>query len=141
MIRKDDIHDPVSKYIPEHLNRSKASFDVLYKILESNKHSDVTFVLDFSFQSKVDYSIIKTWCDERRIDLKSILVTCSDEKVWAERFNKRANNPLPNQVITNFDDLKEHYVDLQILPEDGELLVDTVNTVEVIVEKLLKIIT
>ncbi len=136
ILRKDDIHDPVSMFIPEHVNRSKASYAVLYRILESNIHTDVTFILDFSFQTKGDFSVINDWCKERGVTLKSVLVTCTDEELWAERFNKRADNPAPNQTITNFEGLKKHYGTLQLALEEGELLIDTVRPIEGLLEEV-----
>ncbi len=139
ILRKDDMHDSVAKYIPEHSDRSRASFAVLYKILESNLHSNITFILDFSFQSSEDFSIIKNWCAERGAELRSILVTCSDEKVWAERFNKRALNPTPNQTITDFEELRKHYGTMQLSPEAGEIVIDTIMPVDEILGDIIKI--
>lgn len=130
IFRKDDIYDSLYLHLDEHDKRSKLSYEILYKILETNLNNNSTFILDFPFQNSADYSIIEKWTTERNINFKSILVTCSDEKLWAERFNIRAENPAPNQLITNFDELKEHYVTLQIDPEQGELVVDTVESVE-----------
>ena len=138
VIRKDDIYDPVTEYVTEHSSRNKLSHTILYKILQSNIHSDVTFILDFAFQNPQDFSIIKNWCSERNVDFKFILVTCSDEGIWAERFNKRAENPAPNQLIKNFDDLKKHYGTMQLVPEQSELLVDTIQSVEEIMSKVLE---
>ena len=125
ILRKDDFYDPISNYIEEHQKRNILSHDILYKILQSNIHTETTFILDFAFQTPADYSLIKNWCIEGEIEFKSILVTCSNEKVWADRFNKRAENPLPNQLITNFDELKKHYGTMEIGAEENELVVDT----------------
>jgi tRNA uridine 5-carbamoylmethylation protein Kti12 len=130
ILRKDDFYDPISLYVNEHRDRNKLCHEILYSVLESNKHSDATFVLDFAFQNQSDFFIIKTWCIERNVELKSILVTCSDEKLWATRFNKRAENPAPNQLITNFEGLKNHYGNMEVISEAGELVVDTVESVE-----------
>lgn len=134
IIRKDDLYDPIARFVPEQLNRNIISHDILYRILESNAHTDATFILDFGFQTPGDFAIIKRWCSNHNVKMKSIVVTCSDEKIWAERFNKRAENPAPNQLITNFEKLKEYYGDLKIAIEEGELLVDTVNAVDEIVD-------
>lgn len=140
ILRKDDFYDPVSNYIEEHQKRNILSHNILYKVLQSNTHTETTFILDFAFQTSNDYSLIKNWCIERGIEFKSILVTCSDEKVWAVRFNKRANNPAPNQLITNFDELKKHYGTMEIESEGNELMVDTVDSVEVLIQKVEKFI-
>lgn len=130
VLRKDDFYDPASLYIKEHQERNRLCHEILYSVLESNRHSDTTFILDFAFQNQSDFSSIKTWCTERRVELKSILVTCSDQKVWAARFNKRAEHPAPNQLITNFEALKKYYGTMEIVSESGELVVDTIEPVE-----------
>lgn len=134
VIRKDDIYDSASGLITDHVNKNILSHSILYKILGSNIHSDTTFVLDFPFQNSKDYSIIKNWCVENNVVFKSILVTCSDEVLWAKRFNKRAENPAPNQLITNFDELKKHYGTMEMEAEEGELIVDTINSVDALVK-------
>ncbi len=138
ILRKDDIYDPVSEYVNEHSERNKASHGILYKILESNVHSNSTFVLDFAFQNSSDYSIIKNWCMERDVEFKSVLVTCSDEKLWAERLDRRAENPTPNQLITSFEGFKKHYGTMYVEPEQGELVVDSVKPVEEIIQAVLE---
>lgn len=140
ILRKDDFYDPISNYIEGHQKRNTLSHEILYTILESNVHTDTTFILDFAFQTPTDYSLIKNWCLKREVEFKSILVTCSDEKVWAERFNKRSENPLPNQLITNFDELKKHYGTMEVELEENELMVDTVDSIEVLIQKVEKFI-
>jgi hypothetical protein len=68
--------------------------------------------------------------------LKSILCICSDEKIWADRFNIRKLNPLPNQLITDFAELKNYYKDLSIKPIHDELVIDTIESVDSIVNKV-----
>ncbi len=138
ILRKDDIYDPVSEYVKEHSDRNKLSHGILYKILESNIHSDATFILDFAFQNSSDYSIIKNWCAERNVQFKSVLVTCSDEKLWAERLDKRSENPTPNQLITSFEGFKKYYGTMHIEPEQDELVVDTVKSVEEIIQEVVE---
>lgn len=138
VLRKDDFYDPASVFLKDHGERNRLSHDTLYKILESNAHTNATFILDFAFQNEKDFSMIKDWCAEHNIELKSILVTCSDETTWAERFNKRAESPAPNQLITNFDELKKYYGFMQIEKEPEELLVDTKNSIKIILNEVLE---
>lgn len=136
ILRKDDFYDPISSFLTEHANRNVLCHQIMYEILESNTHSDATFILDFAFQNDRDLTTIKDWCRGKDVSLKTILVTCSDEKVWAERFNMRADNPMPNQLITNFDELKKYYGTMQIVPDTGEQVLDTVKPVEVLLEEI-----
>jgi hypothetical protein len=59
------------------------------------------------------------------VQLKTILVICSDEQIWSDRFKERAKNQAPNQLITDFEGFKARYKVMQLKPDDGELLVDT----------------
>ncbi|MFA6301319.1 MAG: AAA family ATPase [Candidatus Paceibacterota bacterium] len=132
VLRKDDIYDVVSEFIESHQVRNKISYGSLYAILESNIKTNCSFIIDFPFHSIEHFSIIKKWCGEKEVELNSILVICSDERIWAERFNERTKNPKPNQLITNFEKMKENYKDMEVIPEKGELVVDTVKTPEVL---------
>ncbi|GIP36491.1 hypothetical protein J2TS4_57010 [Paenibacillus sp. J2TS4] len=75
------------------------------------------------------------WLENQKYSFKSILCICSDEKTWADRLNIRKIDPLPNQMITDFDELKKYYTDLSTKPFDGELVVDTVEAVDSIIDK------
>jgi hypothetical protein len=63
-------------------------------------------------------------------------VICSDREVWKERFNKRSENPAPNQLTTDLDELERHYGDLNLKPLEGEIVVDTVESAESILKQL-----
>ncbi|MCX6753253.1 MAG: AAA family ATPase [Candidatus Nomurabacteria bacterium] len=130
ILRKDDIYDLLSDFIEDHKIKNEISYGSLYSILETNKQTNSVFIVDYPFNKIEHFSIIKDWCKENNVELKSILVTCSDEVVWAERFNTRAESPKPNQLLTNFEELKKHYDTMQIKPENGELSIDTLNSEE-----------
>ena len=136
ILRKDDIYDVASEFIEDHQTKNKISYGSLYKILESNIQTEGTFILDYPFQTVDDLSIIKKWCEGRNIELKSILVTCSDESVWAERFNVRAENPKPNQLLTNFEAMKKHYGTMQLIPMEGEVMIDTNKPQEILLSEV-----
>jgi tRNA uridine 5-carbamoylmethylation protein Kti12 len=140
LLRKDDIYDVASTYVNDHSTRNKIAFDSLYQILLSNVKSAVCFILDYPFQSTTDLAIIKTWCTDHKVSLRSILVTCSDETRWAQRFNERAKCPQPNQLITDFEVLRKRYDTMQLIPEDGELLVDTIEEIPVLLKRIIEFI-
>jgi predicted kinase len=136
VLRKDDLYDAVSEFIAEHGARNRVSYQALYSILESNSKTDSTFILDYPFQHPGDLAIVRKWSAEHGTTLKSILVTCSDEALWSRRLAERANNPTPNQIITDFQSLRELYGAMQLAPEVDELSVDTVDTVENILPRV-----
>jgi hypothetical protein len=46
--------------------------------------------------------------------------------MWVKRFEERAKNPEPNQLVTDYFIFEKMYGSMQILPEEDELLVDTI---------------
>jgi len=131
LLSKDDLYDPLANRIADHSVKNVLSYQLLYQLLEANLSTDVCLALDFPFQNDEDLAMIEAWSKKHKISLKSVLVTCSDEYVWAERFNQRAENPKPNQLITDFVELKKHYKDvMQLLPKKGELVVDSSDPLE-----------
>ncbi|CAM3911551.1 AAA family ATPase [Mucilaginibacter galii] len=127
IIRKDDIYDQVIQLSVSHELRNKITFNIIYSILRSNIHNASTLIIDCPFQYDEDIKVLREWCKIHCVQLKTILVTCSDENIWAERFNERAKNPAPNQLITNFEAFRDRYQLMHIKPDDGELLVDTID--------------
>ncbi len=125
VIHKDDIYDGLALDIADHGARNNAAHRILYAILESNVHSNAAIILDFPFQNAADFAIIESWCKEYRVILKSILVTCTNEQVWRERLILRSQNPLPNQLIYDFDKLKHRYGSMHVEPAPTELLIDS----------------
>ncbi len=136
ILRKDDIYDSAATYVGDHVVRNKISYDSLFKILESNISSGTSIILDYPFQRDEEVISLQVWCKERNLHLVSVLVTCSDREVWKQRFNKRSQNPSPNQLITDLDQLEQHYGDLHLNPMDGEIVVDTVESVETMLKQL-----
>ncbi|OPA75096.1 hypothetical protein BVG16_21020 [Paenibacillus selenitireducens] len=136
IIRKDDFYDVIAGYHDDHEQRNKVSYGILFRLLESNKKMNGSFILDFPFNQEEDMNRFSNWLKEHNYDLKSVLCICSNEKIWAERFNVRCINPKPNQLITDFLELKKYYVDLSIKPFEGELVVDTIDKLETIMNKI-----
>jgi len=137
VIRKDDYYDVIANYNENHEQRNKVSYGILFRLLQTNAGTNMRYILDFPFNREEEMSKFAQWLVNRNYVLRSILCICSDEKMWADRFNVRKLNPLPNQLITDFYELKNYYKDLNIKPIDGELVIDTVESVDSIVDKVL----
>ncbi|MNJ61779.1 hypothetical protein D3C77_575850 [compost metagenome] len=60
---------------------------------------------------------------------------CSDESIWSERLTDRSINPLPNQLITNLAELKKHYKDATTELLEGEIILDTVQDKEILINQ------
>jgi adenylate kinase family enzyme len=136
VLRKDDIYHVSAKQVDTHENRNDISYETIYKILEANVETDCTFILDCPFQYPGDLELIRTWCDTFKVQLRSILVTCSDEIMWAERIAQRDERPYNIHHFTDFERLKEFYGTMHLTPEPDELLVDTVHPIEASIKKI-----
>jgi len=136
LIRKDDLYDTAAKVVDEHTGRNQIAYSGLYKILESNLNSSTTVILDYPFQHDGDTAIIKNWCTKHTVLLKSVLVTCSDKKLWSDRLSTRAENPNPNQLVTDYNEFEKMYGTMLLEAEEGELMVDSINPTETIIEQV-----
>lgn len=134
IIRKDDIYDSIAAYVDEHENRNKACYDTLHKILESNILNGIDVIVDAGFHNLDQVLQFKNWILYKKAIFVPLLCICSDEDIWAERFNKRSLNPQPNNLITNFEELKLHYKDLRTESLNNEMVLDTINNIDVLVE-------
>lgn len=138
VVRKDDIYDSIAVYIDNHETRNKACYDILYKIIETNLLGGVDIIVDAGFHYIDQVLKFESWVKSRNVDFISLLCICSNEKVWAERFNKRKLNPQPNNLITDFNELKIHYKDLSTKSLENEIVLDTINDISILVEKALR---
>ncbi len=136
ILRKDDIYDSTAPYVEDHAIRNKISYDSLFKILESNTSSGTSIILDYPFQRDEEVVNLWKWCKEQNLHFVSVLVICSDQELWKERFNKRSENPAPNQLITDLDEMERHYGNLDLKPLEGEIVVDTIESIETILKQL-----
>lgn len=136
VLRKDDIYHVSAKQIETHESRNDVSYDTIYKILEANVDVDCTFILDCPFQYPGDLELIRTWSSTYNVTLLSILVTCSDEIVWAERISNREERPYNIHHFTDFERLKDFYGTMHLTPETDELLIDTIHPIETSMQKI-----
>lgn len=136
ILRKDDIYDVASGIIKDHQERNEISYGSLYAILKSNARNNCVFIVDYPFYSTDHFSIIKKWCKNNKVELKSILSICSDEIIWDKRLVARTKNPKPNQHVTNIKELKKHCGNIEISPEKGELVIDTIKSKKTLLDDI-----
>lgn len=136
VLHKDDIYDSVAGFVSEHSLRNKICFDFLYRFLQTVIDTNAMIILDFGLNNIEDVCRLKNWIEERGGGFKIIHCICSDESIWSERLAERSVNPLPNQLITNLSELKEHYKNFKMKYIDGELIVDTVEEKNALIAKV-----
>jgi hypothetical protein len=125
IVKKDDIYDCIHLEISKMANRNEICYNIIYKIIETNLLSNTDLIIDCPFKDHEELKKLSLFINERNGQLKSILCNCSDPDVWEERFNKSKIKPEPNNSITDFNELKNTYVNLALEKYDDELVVDT----------------
>ncbi|TFZ63060.1 ATP-binding protein [Hymenobacter sp. UV11] len=136
LLSKDSIHDALANILLDQSQLGQIAYTCLYATLAANSQQECTFILDYPFQTTADIRRLRAWCAAHTTTLYSVVVHCSQERVWAARFNQRALNPLPNQLITDFTGLKQHYGELNITLESGELLVDSLASIPEVLDQV-----
>lgn len=127
VVRKDDVYDACINYLNIHNERNLLCTDVMRNIIETNIIKGVDVIVDDSCHYIEQISEFTQWTKKRGFELISFLCICSDEVIWSERFNKRSINQKPNQMITNFSELKQHYKDLNTECVESEHILDSSN--------------
>jgi len=135
IIRKDDIYDSISNYIQDHDTRNKFCYKLIYQIMQTNLNCNADLIIDAPFPEILE---LQNWIYYNNGELKPILCVCSDENLWADRFNQRKLDPKPNNIITDFEEMKKHYGTLRINPIEGELVLDSSNDIEVLMTQTLE---
>ncbi|MBD3920411.1 AAA family ATPase [Paenibacillus sp. PR3] len=141
VLHKDDLYDSIASRVTEHGSRNQICFDFLYRFLETIIYTKASIVLDFGFNHIRDALNLKDWIESRGGTLHAFQCVCSDDSVWSDRLTKRSMQPLPNQLITNLAQLKQHYQDAnaeQLL--DGEIILDTVQDTESLTNQALSLV-
>jgi Cdc6-like AAA superfamily ATPase len=125
ILRKDDIYDAFPPSVAEHQSKNKVCYDSLFKILESNRETNASFIIDYPFQKNEDLLSFKKWLSKKGFNSKFLFINSLNEKK-------------SDQSLADFDQLKSHYDDLKIEPIEGELLLDSANRIESLIEEAVK---
>ena len=136
VLRKDDIYDALSVEIQSHARKSQLSYRVIQAQILTQLGNGRGVIVDSSLHDPTHLQTFLGWCQRHQVPVKTLLITCSDHVLWAERFNQRGANPKPNQLITHFSQLKRHYGDLDTEPLEGEWVIDSAEAFEVNLAKM-----
>lgn len=138
VVRKDDVYDSIAPYIENYEITNKACYDILYRIIETNLSNGIDIIVDAGFHDIDQVLQFKRWVKSKKGYFISILCICSNEEIWAERFNKRKLNLQPNNLITDFHKLKIHYKDLETELLENEIILDSIDDIYILIEKTCK---
>lgn len=138
VLHKDDIYDAVANDVSAHEARNQISFDFLYRFLHTVLATDANVILDYGFNHSEAAFKFKHWVEERGGKLMTLHCICSDDYTWAQRLAERSKAPTANQLITDLDELKEHYQHVKTEFLDGEIVLDTVQPIASLMEQVSK---
>lgn len=130
IIRKDDVYDSLASAISEHFDRNTLCTQIMKKMILTQIKNETSVIIDNTLHYPNQIQDFQEWVRQKGGKLISILVMCSDEEIWKERFNKRKLSPQPNNLITDFDELKKHYKQLYTEPMTNELVLDSVKQID-----------
>ena len=136
VIRKDDIYDSLSMYNLEHSNKNGATYDIIAKIIQTNIDTGSDLIVDFSLAHNPYYEHFLSKIHFKNSRVYQFLCICSDKEEWNKRMEKRMVNPLPNQLFKSAKEAAEYYSKLNIEPLENEVVIDSVDDISVILEKI-----
>ena len=140
IFRKDDIYDKLSRYDLSHNEINVASYDILSEIIATNIYTNNDLIIDVSlvhtpylnqFLSKINLNNCKVY---------HFLCICSNHNEWKDRMSKRIANPLPNQFFKSVEEAEEHYNKLHKELLNDEILIDSSEDIESIINYIVEII-
>lgn len=137
VIRKDDIYNALSIHIQDHSVRNDACELSIHSMVTSQLNNGVDIIVDTSWNHPEQVERFGTTIDSAGGVLLSFLCRCVDLAVWKERFSRRSADPQPNNIITDFGQLLDHYNGVPIEPLLNEIFLDTSPEIEVLVRTVL----
>ncbi len=123
--RKDDVYDALVEELADHQKRNIICEKVLQNIILTTLNNNNDLILDHSCHHPGHYSRLKQWVNQCQGKWISMVVTCSDRSLWAERIAARSIHPKPNQWITDFEQLEAYYGNMEVETFPEELVIDT----------------
>ena len=129
VLRKDDIYDSINIEL-SHSQKTKISYDVLAKIIQTNLDLGNDIIVDIALPHRpyIEEFLGKIGFDNNK--LISFFCICSDHDEWKRRWTERMKNPAPNQLFISLDEVDNYYKDFDFTLLDGEIIVDSVNDVQ-----------
>ena len=138
VLRKDDIYDSISNNKMNHSDKNQISYKILANLLQTSINNNNNTIVDFSlYHNQYLYEFLKK-INTNNSSIYHILCTCSNNLIWESRLKKRFKNPSPNQLFKSVKEARDHYNNLNCIPLDDEVLIDSSNKIELIIEKILQ---
>lgn len=136
VLRKDDIYDELAGYGMKHSDLNNASYDVLIKVLQSNIDRGCNLIVDIGLLHRPYMEQFLSKLNLKGVRVIQFLCICSKHEEWKKRMEQRLINPAPNQCFKSVKWAEAHYEKMDIGPFKGELVIDSANSVPVMMEEI-----
>lgn len=140
VLRKDDIFDPLSVHLSNNSINNSACYDILASITQKNIDNKVDVIIDIALPHNEYYNMFLSKLNLNDVKVFSFLCDCSDEELWLSRWEKRFENPLPNQHFESLEEIKNHYSKMNISLMENECYIDSIHDTEKLLSKILSFI-
>ena len=140
ILRKDDIFDQLSKHENDIAVLNSASYDILAKQIQTCIDNQSDVIVDVALQQTPSLNEFLSKIDFKNSTIYRFFCDCSDDNIWLDRWRTRLKNPLPNQYFKSIDEIVEHYGKCEIEPLTGEVILDSVNSVDYLLDKIMETI-
>ena len=138
VIRSDDIYDVVAvNYEPEFQLIKGIVYDIIPAIVNANIKLGNDLILDIGLAHQ-DY--MKQFMDKLALDNAKVIMflcDCSDDEIWCKRIEERILNPTPNQLFESSSEALEYYNKLNLDPLENEIMLDSIEALDVLVDQVL----
>ena len=140
VLRKDDIFDQLAEYETDIAILNSASYDILAKQIQTCIDNQSDVIVDVALQHTPSLNEFLRKINFKDGAIYRFFCDCSDNDLWLERWQTRLKNPLPNQYFKSIDEIVEHYGKCEIDPLHGEFILDSVNSVDYLLDKIVETI-
>jgi len=120
----------------KHSMNNSSTYDIITRIIQTNIDIGSDVIVDISLAHNPCYEQFLSKIDFNNSKVYQFLCICSDKEEWSKRIEKRLANPLPNQLFKSVEEAKEYYNRLHIEPLDNEVVIDSIDDISVILERI-----
>lgn len=137
VFRKDDIIDGMKWKDPSQPLDQETCYNILCRLMQTNLDLGTSFILDAGLGDRRDAARFFSRLDFGSNQVYSFFTDCSDHALWAGRHCQRLAAPLLHENFQSLDEVITHYQKGEILPLEGECIIDSAQSVEQCFSKVL----
>lgn len=136
VLRKDDIFDPLSKYITDNKVNNDATYNILANLIQNNIDNNVDVIIDIALPHNDYYKMFLSKVELKNHKVYSFFCDCSDDEIWKSRWKERLKHPQPNQFFKDIDTIIKHYSNMDISLLQNEIYIDSIQDLSSIMRNI-----